>query len=104
MLKINTCFISLLLFLSIAPAIYAQDNGSTQRNLTGIIETAAPSTNAQTGEIALNDVIISAYKSNITYAESASATVITQKDIEKGVYRFVSDVLQSVPGLQVVQS
>lgn len=104
MLKINTCFISLLLFLSIAPAIYAQDNGSTQRNLTGIIETAAPSTNAQTGEIALNDVIISAYKSNITYAESASATVITQKDIEKGGYRFVSDVLQSVPGLQLVQS
>ncbi|HQQ51892.1 MAG TPA: TonB-dependent receptor plug domain-containing protein, partial [Spirochaetota bacterium] len=104
MLKINNCFISLLFFLSIAPAIYAQDNGSTPDNLTGIIEAAAPPTNAQTGEVALDDVIISAYKSNITYAESASVAVITQKDIEKGGYRFVSDVLQSVSGLQLVQS
>lgn len=42
MLKINNCFISLLFFLSIAPAIYAQDNGSTLDNLTGIIEAAKP--------------------------------------------------------------
>ncbi|MEJ5362397.1 MAG: TonB-dependent receptor [Spirochaetota bacterium] len=66
--------------LAIAPAVFAQE------------------------ETPLEDVIISAYKSTISYGESSSVCIITSKDIEQGGYRFVSDVLQTVPGLTLVQN
>lgn len=59
---------------------------------------------AQTDEIALEDIVVSAYKSSITYGQTTGVTIITQKDIEKGGYRFVGDVLQSVTGLQITQN
>lgn len=59
---------------------------------------------AQTDEIALEDVVVSAYKSSITYGQTAGVSIITQKDIEQGGYRFVSDVLQHVEGINVVQN
>ncbi len=52
-------------------------------------------------ETPLEDVVISAYKSTITYGQSSSVSIITSKDIEQGGYRFVSDVLQTVPGLRL---
>jgi len=52
----------------------------------------------------LEDVVISAYKSNILYGQSSSVSIITSKDIEQGGYRFVSDALQAVPGLTLVQT
>jgi vitamin B12 transporter len=55
-------------------------------------------------ETPLEDVIISAYKSTLTYGQSSSVSIITSKDIEQGGYRFVSDVLQTVPGLTLVQN
>lgn len=70
----------LLFFGAIVPAVFAQD--------------VTP----------LDDVVISAYKSNILYGQSSSVSIITGKDIEKGGYRFVSDVLQAVPGLTLVQN
>ncbi|MGQ9843645.1 MAG: TonB-dependent receptor plug domain-containing protein [Spirochaetota bacterium] len=59
---------------------------------------------AQTKEISLEDIVVSAYKSGITYGQSTGATVITQKDIEQGGYKFVSDVLQHVGGINFVQN
>ncbi|MEW6526294.1 MAG: TonB-dependent receptor [Spirochaetota bacterium] len=55
-------------------------------------------------ETPLEDVVISAYKSTITYGQSSSVSIITSKDIEQGGYRFVSDVLQTVSGLTLVQN
>jgi len=52
----------------------------------------------------LEDVVISAYKSNILYGQSSSVSIITSKDIEQGGYRFVRDALQAVPGLTLVQT
>lgn len=66
--------------LAIGPAVFAQE------------------------ETPLEDVVISAYKSTITYGQSSSVSIITSKDIEAGGYRFVSDVLQTVPGLTLVQN
>ncbi len=59
---------------------------------------------AQTDEIPLEDVIVSAYKGNIPYGQSSSVTIITQQDIAQGSYRFVADVLNTVPGLTLVQN
>ncbi|MGB4270270.1 MAG: TonB-dependent receptor [Spirochaetota bacterium] len=64
----------------------------------------APAVFAQESAIPLEDVVVSAYKSGITYGQSSSVSIITSKDIEQGGYRFVSDVLQTVPGLSIVQN
>lgn len=78
MFKFKIFFFTAL--LAIGPAVFAQE------------------------EISLEDVVVSAYKSNITYGQSSSVSIITSKDIEAGGYRFVSDVLQTVPGLTLVQN
>lgn len=78
MYRVTTILLSL--FLAITPAAFAQE------------------------ETQLEDLIISAYKSGITYGQSSSVSIITSKDIEQGGYRFVADVLQQVPGLTLVQN
>ncbi len=55
-------------------------------------------------EIPLDDVVVSAYKMDIPIGQSASASIITRKDLEKGGYTFVVDALQAVPGLAVIQN
>jgi len=72
-------FLLLVFLVAIVPAAFAQD--------------VTP----------LEDVVISAYKSNILYGQSSSVSIITSKDIEQGGYRFVSDALQAVPGLTLKQ-
>lgn len=56
------------------------------------------------GDIPLEDVVVSAYKFDMPIAQSASAHIITKKDLEKGGYSFVVDALQSVPGLTITQN
>jgi vitamin B12 transporter len=73
-------FLLLVFLVAIVPAAFAQD--------------VTP----------LEDVVISAYKSNILYGQSSSVSIITSRDIEQGGYRFVSDALQAVPGLTLVQT
>ncbi len=55
-------------------------------------------------EIPLEDVVVSAYKMDMPIGQSASASVITRKDLEKGGYAFAVDALQTVPGLMVTQN
>lgn len=55
-------------------------------------------------EIPLEDVVVSAYKMDMPIGQSASASIITRKDLEKGGYTFVVDALQSVPGISINQN
>ncbi len=72
--------------------------------LLSVFLAITPAVFAQTDEIPLEDVVISAYKSGIPHGQSSSVSIITSKDIEQGGYRFVADVLQTVPGLTLVQN
>ncbi len=68
--------------------------------LIGVIPSMAYAEN----EIPLEDVVVSAYKMDMPIGQSASASVITRKDLEKGGYAFAVDALQTVPGLMVTQN